>query len=365
MSGDALRLLMTGDAVGGVWQYVLELARALHPLGVTTTLALLGPEPDLAQRKTAASVPGLKLIETRLPLDWTVSDPAELRRSGEAIATLASAHDLVQVNAPALAAQARFPVPVVAMAHSCVATWFEAVKGTKPDSIYAMQAEATGRGLRRADTAVAPSAAFAEALRRVYGLDAAPEPVHNGRTPYALPQVAPHDFALAVGRLWDEGKNVRTLDEAAERLAVPLYAAGPLSGPNGACVTLEHARALGSLTEPDLARWLAARPVFASAALYEPFGLAVLEAAAAGCPLVLSDIPTFRELWDGAATFVAPRDAVGFAEAIGRIAGDDCARRDLGDAARERAARYTPGAMATRMAALYRRLAGRAARAAA
>ena len=40
-------------------------------------------------------------------------------------------------------------------------------------------------------------------------------------------------------------------------------------------------------------------------ALYEPFGLAVLEAAQAGCALVLSDIPTFRELWDGAALFVA------------------------------------------------------------
>ena len=51
---------------------------------------------------------------------------------------------------------------------------------------------------------------------------------------------------------------------------------------------------------------MARTAVFVSPALYEPFGLAVLEAAQAGCALVLSDIPTFRELWDGVALFVAP-----------------------------------------------------------
>ena len=38
MSG--LRLLLVSDAVGGVWIYSLELARALRPLGVETVLAL-------------------------------------------------------------------------------------------------------------------------------------------------------------------------------------------------------------------------------------------------------------------------------------------------------------------------------------
>jgi glycosyltransferase involved in cell wall biosynthesis len=77
----------------------------------------------------------------------------------------------------------------------------------------------------------------------------------------------------------------------------------------------------------------------------------VLEAAQAGCPLVLSDIPTFRELWDDAALFVPPGDAAGFAAAIERAAQD--ADR-LGARAEERAARYTPEAMASGMAALYR-----------
>ncbi len=62
--------------------------------------------------------------------------------------------------------------------------------------------------------------------------------------------------------------------------------------------------------------------VFASCARYEPFGLAVLEAAQAGMALVLSDIPSLREIWDGAAMFADPRDAAGFAAAL-RVALDD------------------------------------------
>jgi glycosyltransferase involved in cell wall biosynthesis len=130
-----------------------------------------------------------------------------------------------------------------------------------------------------------------------------------------------------------------------------MRAAGSLTGPNGDTIALRSAEPLGTLDEGGLARQLGARPVFASAARYEPFGLAVLEAAQAGCPLVLSDIPTFRELWDDAALFVAPGDAAGFAAAIERAAQD--ADR-LGARAEERAARYTPEAMASGMAALYR-----------
>ena len=79
----------------------------------------------------------------------------------------------------------------------------------------------------------------------------------------------------------------------------------------------------------------------------------MLEAAGAGCPLVLSDIPTFRELWDGAALFVPALDSAGFAEAIGDLVGDDFRRDSLGRAARERAALYVPRTMAEAMARIY------------
>ncbi len=82
----------------------------------------------------------------------------------------------------------------------------------------------------------------------------------------------------------------------------------------------------------------------------------MLEAAQAGCPLVLSDIPTFRELWGDVAIFVDPRDEAGFTRAISDLVCDDFQRSHLGAKAKDRASRYTPDVMAAQMAALYRSL---------
>jgi glycosyltransferase involved in cell wall biosynthesis len=94
--------------------------------------------------------------------------------------------------------------------------------------------------------------------------------------------------------------------------------------------------------------------IFFSPALYEPFGLAVLEAAANGCALVLSDIPTFRELWTGAAVFVAARDAAGFAAAINRLADDPAEREALGRCAAARAQDFTLSDQAAHVRQVYR-----------
>ncbi len=348
-----MKLLLTADAVGGVWQYATDLARALQGHGVEVLITLLGPPPSASQREAARD---LRLVETGLPLDWLAETPEEVKAAAEALAALASAAhvDLVQLNAPALAAGARFEVPVVAVSHSCLRTWWEAVmEGPLPDD-FAWRAALHGEGLQAAALLVTGTAAFAEATRRAYRLPVAPHVVYNGRAPLALPEIAPHDFAFTAGRLWDGGKNLATLDRAAAALPIPLYAAGQTIGPNGDEVRLDHARPLGALGEQELARWLAARPVFVSAALYEPFGLAVLEAAAAGCPLVLSDIPTFRELWDGAATFVDPLDHTGFAAAISGIAGDELAHAEWGRKAAERASAYNVQSLAAGMLAVYR-----------
>ena len=58
--------------------------------------------------------------------------------------------------------------------------------------------------------------------------------------------------------------------------------------------------------------------IFAAPALYEPFGLTVLEAAAAGCALVLGDIASLRENWEGAAIFLPPADASAWQAALTR-----------------------------------------------
>ena len=71
---------------------------------------------------------------------------------------------------------------------------------------------------------------------------------------------------------------------------------------------------------------------------------------------MLSDIAPFRELWDGAATFVAGDDEAGYVEAIETILGDSALRGQMGDAARTRARRYLPETMAGGMLRLYLQL---------
>lgn len=346
-----MRVLITADTVGGVWQYATDLAAALTALGVDPVLVTMGPRPRPEQRIAA----GCTLIETDLPLDWLADTPEQLAAAGRELARIAreTRADLVQLNAPALAADARFPCPVVAVAHSCVRSWWGAVRTGPIDPDLAWRAELTGAGLAAADAVAVPSAAFAAALVHCYRLEAAPVVVHNGRRAPAFGDAPPLDFAFTAGRLWDEAKNIAVLDRAAALLPVPIRAAGPLTGPNGAALSLVHAETLGALSDAAVAAQLSRRPVFASAAVYEPFGLAVLEAAQAGCALVLSDIPTFRELWDGAARFVYPHDAEGYARAIGEIVADPALRARLGAAARARAAGFTARLMGENMLALY------------
>ena len=364
MSGAApLKLLMTADAVGGVWQYALDLAAALVPHGIQTTLAVLGPSPDAAQHTEAKRVKGLTLVDTRLPLDWLCSAPEPVLAAGEAIAALArsTGADLVQLNMPTLAARAKFGVPVIAVAHGCVTTWWEAAFGTDLAKQYRWHRVLTRQGLRAADRVVAPSASYAATIARHYGLTQAPLAIHNGRHPLALPSdVPPQDFAFTAGRLWDQVKGGRVLDRAAAWMSVPFCAAGATCGPHGETIELQHLHPLGHLSSDALARRLAAKPVFVSAARFEPFGLAVLEAAQAGCPLVLSDIDTFRELWDDAALFVTHDDEAGFADAVEAILADPALRIRLSGAARTRAARYTPHAKAAAMAPLFTDLAAKA-----
>lgn len=357
-----IELFMTADAVGGVYQYALDLAGGLAAHDVRTTLALLGPPASEAQREMATNVPGLRLIQTGLPLDWLTDDLRSADDAAAAVAELASWHGahIVHLNAPALAC-ATYDMPVVAVLHSCLASWWDAVKQGELPEDFRWRTALTAHGVRCADAVVCPSAAFAASARKLYGRK--PRVVHNGRTPPPRAGRPDHPAKLAftAGRLWDEGKNVGVLDEAVPMMDVPLVAAGPLEGPNGANIVLSNTRTLGVIGERELRARLEGRPIFVSAALYEPFGLAVLEAAQAGCPLVLSDIPTFRELWDGAAQFVAPDDARGFAGMVNRLVRDPLLRAAAGTAARTRSERYSTEAMASRMVEIYRSLRGAAA----
>jgi len=344
------RLLLVTDAVGGVWTYSLELATALRPLGIETILAVAGPAPSRSKLKEASD---FQLIQTGLPLEWIETSPDEIRRAGQGLAAFADHEDadIIQVSSAALLAGCNSSRPTVAVQHSCVASWWDAVKaGPLPDDLQ-WRHDLAEAGLRRASVVVAPSAAFAAETARLYGV--ATVAVYNGRQTELRDNIPPGDFVLTAARLWDEGKNVAVLDRAAGMIDIPMLAAGPTSGPNGSRVSFEHLQLLGEIAPSRLRGLLATRPIFASAALYEPFGLSVLEAAQAGCALVLSDIPTYRELWADAAIFVRPRDAQGFAAAIDDLMDAPAKRERLGDLAGRRSVTFTPERMAHGMAEIY------------
>src|SRR5438309_2060586 len=79
--------------------------------------------------------------------------------------------------------------------------------------------------------------ALARQAQRVYALPRLPIVIHNGRSPPDEARTRTRDIrVLTAGRLWDEGKNIATLDRAAARLPFKVCAAGPVLGPNGAAV---------------------------------------------------------------------------------------------------------------------------------
>jgi glycosyltransferase involved in cell wall biosynthesis len=116
------------------------------------------------------------------------------------------------------------------------------------------------------------------------------------------------------------------------------------------------------LAPAEMAERLGQAAIFAAPARYEPFGLGILEAAASGCALVLGDIASLRETWDGAAVFVPPDDRPGWRAALAALMANEHRRENLAAAARERAQSFSREAMARGYAALYDELLGGAER---
>jgi glycogen synthase len=351
------RILMSVDAVGGVWTYALELLRGLSQSHMDVVLAVLGPAPSSEQLSEARQIPRLEVVQTALPLDWTAHNESDLDNVAAHLKRLADRFeaDLVHLNAPGHAGTSAWDRPLVVVAHSCVGTWWRAVReGPLPPDLE-WRSQRTSMGLRLADAIIAPSRSFARDLQAVYGSMPVSAVLNGGDAEPARSLDSERDVFLTAGRLWDPGKNVDAVDQAASLSGTPVHAAGSLAGPNGERVTFQHLRALGSLDKQELAQWYARTSVFISMSKYEPFGLAVLEAAQAGAALILSDIPTFRELWNGAALFVDANDPIALSEALAYLKSHPLPRQGFAQQAAERAQQYTAQRMVKGTVAVYRR----------
>ena len=358
-----MKVLMTADTVGGVWTYAMELAGALRPHGVRVVLATMGSRMDAAQRAEAAALPNVTVHESSFRLEWMDAPWQDVDRAGEWLLALERAErpDIVHLNGYAHA-DLPWLAPVVVVGHSCVRSWWEAVKGEAPPPSWDAYTGRVRSGLQAADVVVAPSHAMLTSLERHYGPLARTRVIPNGRAQALFQPARKELFIFAAGRLWDEAKNLAVLDRIAGALPWPTYVAGDMQSPDGRGKPVTAVRPLGRLDRATLAQWLGRASIYAFPARYEPFGLSVTEAALSGCALVLGDIPSLREIWGDAATFVAPDDEAGLARAIRWLCDDPTLRRAQGARARRRALALSPVCMAERYIALYTMLAQHARR---
>ena len=351
---DGLRVLLTTDTVGGVWQFAIELAAQLARGGDQVLLAAMGREPDAGQRRQAEAITGMEFHARPYKLVWMGDPWSDLDASGAWLHGLARefAADVVHLNDLAHAELA-WPAPVLVGAHSCVCSWWQAVHGGPAPASWDRYRARVAATLHAADLVVAPTRAMLDALLRHHGPVAPARVIHNGRSPGVEAHASREPFVLGAGRLWDEAKNLGALAAVAARLPWPVYLAGDARHPDGTEADFGSARVLGRLPDVQLRRWTARAAIYALPARYEPFGLSALEAAQCGCALVLGDIPSLREVWGDAALFVHPDDHDALAAALQRLIDDDALRDALALRARLRARRYTPEAMASRYRDAY------------
>jgi len=162
---------------------------------------------------------------------------------------------------------------------------------------------------------------------------------------------------LAVGAT--PNKNLARLAAAVAPLPVDLVVVGDVPADVGAVLAGGAATLTTHLDLPRhelVARYRGA-DVVALVSTSEGFGLPVVEAQAAGVPVVASRIPALVEVAGGAAQLVDPLDVAAIRAGIAAVLGDPALRADLVARGRINAARYAPAAIASRYADVYRAVA--------
>jgi glycosyltransferase involved in cell wall biosynthesis len=225
---------------------------------------------------------------------------------------------------------------------------------------------------RRADRLIAVSQCTKDDAVRVLNLD--PEKItviHSGvadaffdpprvdlREKYGLPK----PYVLYIGTI-EPRKNLDTLVDAYEALppdireSHDLVIAGPMGWASEATrAKVSRARRLGYIPESDLAPLTAAATVFAYPSLYEGFGFPVVQAMAAGVPVITSNVSSLPEVAGDAAVLVDPRSVAELRDALLRVLTSQTLQTDLATRGRERAANFRWSTCAAKSLAFFHAL---------
>lgn len=354
----ALRILMTTDTVGGVWNYSLELCTVLQPFNVHFYLVTTGALMQPAQRSQLAQLENLTVYETGFMLEWMESPWKSIDESGAWLLNLESVlqPDLIHLNGYAYGSLP-WKAPVLVAAHSDVYSWWLAVKKEQPPEHWREYFTRVQAGLQMADLVIAPSKTMMKHIREIYSVTTKTKVIYNGRSASVFKPAQKLPVVFSMGRIWDEAKNTRLLIDAAPQIPYPIRVAGQSSfGVNGCEVEGANVSYLGSLPAGDIATELSLASVYVHPAKYEPFGLSVLEAALSGCALVLGNIDSLKELWEDNAIYVDTDDVNTLAQTVNNLMNDDDLRLSIAERAMLHAANYRNSGVAENYLGVYHQL---------
>jgi glycogen(starch) synthase len=354
------RVLMTADTVGGVWTYAVELAHELESRGVRVAIASMGAPLAPHQREAFAGSRRITLFESAYRLEWMRDCVADVEATGEWLLELERDFqpDIVHLNQYAFGGLP-FTAPTLVVAHSCVLSWWRAVRGEAAPAEWDTYRRWVRQGLAGAGLVAAPTSAMLQSLAVNYGYRRAGLVLPNAASGQDFAPARKQHVVLAAGRFWDAAKNLAALERVAPALSWPVKVAGACTHPDGGTLVPEGVECLGELPRAALAHELATAAIYALPARYEPFGLSVLEAALSGCALVLGDIPSLRETWGEAASYVPPDDHAALLGMLQHLIEQPAERSRLSQAALARARHFTPARQCDGYLNAYARLAPR------
>jgi glycosyltransferase involved in cell wall biosynthesis len=347
-----MKVLMTTDNIGGVWTYALAMAHGLKKSGIEVVLAVIGNPLTPAQKK---ELNGIRYRHCVAKQEW-MDDPWEnVYATGKWLMNFRDLEnpDILHLNSYTLGCL-DWHVPVVVTLHSCVLSWWEAVKGEPAPALWNTYHEHVKAGIQSADAVTAPSRFIMNAAENHYGPFRFTRLIYNGIRPGKFKRGKKEKIVFSMGRIWDEAKNIGLLLKAAENIPWPVYIAGE---PNG----LEkdnlpkNVTLLGQLSQQEVSDWLSVSWLYVLPAKYEPFGYTYLEAALSGCVLVGGDIESLHEIWNDKMIYVKTDDPHHLAGTVSQLLENEWQLNYLSRKTHEYALRnYTEEVMLNGYTELYR-----------
>jgi glycosyltransferase involved in cell wall biosynthesis len=337
------KILMTADTIGGVWTYACELAKCMDQYGIEVHIAFMGKSLSADQLLLVKDIKNLSIHSSSYKLEWMQDPWEDIEKAGNWLMELEEyiQPDIIHLN-NYVHGNLDWHAPVIMVAHSCVFTWWKSVKGENPPEDWNFYFKKVKEGLQRADLVVGVSRHFLTEIIEIYGPLQLYRVIHNGLNPQDYFIQEKKSIIFGMGRVWDEGKNLKMLYSISKKVKWPVYIAGSLSLPDNEAQNSNEKKEifLGQLSPNQIKYCLSEASIYVLPSKYEPFGLSALEAALSGCVLVLAKIPTLLEIWGDAAVYFDLRNSEELESVVNILIEDKYLLKKYREKAFEKAQKY-------------------------